>query len=103
MFLLMKEDDILFLHKVMDGAVDRSYGINVAKLANLPMEVIEEANKLLIQYEGGNGEKKRVKQFELDITTEEPDELRDFLRNVNPLEVSPMEALRILDEIKKMV
>lgn len=98
-----REDDILFLHKVMDGAVDRSYGINVAKLANLPKEVIEEANKLLIQYEGGNGEKKRVKQFELDITTEEPDELRDFLRNVNPLEVSPMEALRILDEIKKMV
>ena len=98
-----REDDILFLHKVMDGAVDRSYGINVAKLANLPKEVIEEANKLLIQYEGGNGENKRVKQFELDITTEEPDELRDFLRNVNPLEVSPMEALRILDEIKKMV
>lgn len=98
-----REDDIVFLHKVMEGAVDKSYGINVAKLANLPKEVIEEANKLLIQYEGGNEGKKRVKQFELDINTDEPDELREYLRNVNPLEVSPMEALRILDEIKRML
>lgn len=98
-----KEGDIVFLHRVMEGAVDRSYGINVAKLAALPKEVIDEASKLLREYEGGNGEKRHVKQFELELNTVEPDELREYLKNVNPLEVSPMEALRILDEIKKMV
>ena len=97
------EEDIVFLHKVMDGAVDKSYGINVAKLANLPKEVIDEANKLLSVYEGVSGDKKRVKQFELELTTSEPDKLREFLNNVDPLEVTPMEALKLLDEIKRLV
>ena len=97
------DEDIIFLHKVMDGAVDKSYGINVAKLASLPKEVLDEANKLLNIYEGGSNDKKRVKQFELELNTEEPDELREFLNNINPLEVTPMEALKLLDEIKRLV
>ncbi len=96
------EDTVVFLHKVMEGAVDRSYGINVAKLANLPKEVIEEANKLLNMYESESGDKKHVKQFELDLKEEERDELREFLKDINPLEVTPMEALKLLDEIKRM-
>lgn len=96
------EDTVVFLHKVMEGAVDRSYGINVAKLANLPKEVIEEANKLLNMYESESGDKKHVKQFELDLKEEERDELREFLKGINPLEVTPMEALKLLDEIKRM-
>lgn len=96
------EDTVVFLHKVMEGAVDRSYGINVAKLANLPKEVIEEANKLLNMYESESGDKKHVKQFELDLKEEEKDELREFLKGINPLEVTPMEALKLLDEIKRM-
>ena len=96
------EDTVVFLHKVMEGAVDRSYGINVAKLANLPKEVIEEANKLLNMYESESGDKKHVKQFELDLKEEESDELREFLKEINPLEVTPMEALKLLDEIKRM-
>lgn len=96
------EDTVVFLHKVMEGAVDRSYGINVAKLANLPKEVIDEANKLLNIYESDSGDKKHVKQFELDLKEEEKDELREFLKGINPLEVTPMEALKLLDEIKRM-
>lgn len=96
------EDTVVFLHKVMEGAVDRSYGINVAKLANLPKEVIDEANKLLNMYESESGDKKHVKQFELDLKEEERDELREFLKGINPLEVTPMEALKLLDEIKRM-
>lgn len=94
---------VVFLHKVMDGAVDKSYGINVAKLAGLPDEVIEGAGKLLETYEStSKTEKKHIKQFELDLETPNKDPLREFLRNINPLEVTPMEALKLLDEMKKI-
>lgn len=94
---------VIFLHKVMDGAVDKSYGINVAKLAGLPDEVIEGAGKLLETYEStSKTEKKHIKQFELDLETPVKDPLREFLRNINPLEVTPMEALKLLDEMKKI-
>lgn len=94
---------VVFLHKVMDGAVDKSYGINVAKLAGLPDEVIEGAGKLLEIYEStSKTEKKHIKQFELDLETPNKDPLREFLRNINPLEVTPMEALKLLDEMKKI-
>lgn len=98
-----KDGNVLFLHKVMDGAVDRSYGINVAKLANLPKEVIDEANKLLKVYEGEADDKKHVKQFELELDSNEPDKLREYLKTINPYEVTPMEALKILDDVKKLV
>ena len=98
-----KDGNVLFLHKVMDGAVDRSYGINVAKLANLPKEVIDEANKLLKVYEGEADDKKCVKQFELELDSNEPDKLREYLKTINPYEVTPMEALKILDDVKKLV
>lgn len=94
---------VVFLHKVMDGAVDKSYGINVAKLAGLPDEVIEGAGKLLETYEStSKTEKKHIKQFELDLETPNKDPLRELLRNINPLEVTPMEALKLLDEMKKI-
>lgn len=97
------ESGVVFLHKVLDGAVDKSYGINVAKLAGLPDEVIEGAGKLLETYESASKtEKKHIKQFELDLETPVKDPLREFLRNINPLEVTPMEALKLLDEMKKI-
>lgn len=97
------EGGVVFLHKVLDGAVDRSYGVNVAELAGLPEEVTEEARKLLKVYEKESKEEKtHIKQFELDLETPVKDPLREFLRQINPLEVTPMEALKLLDEIKKI-
>ena len=95
------DGDITFLHKVMDGPVDKSYGINVAKLANLPITVIDKAQELLEEYEkNDNRPRKRVTQFQLDLNTKD-DELRDYIKTINPLEVTPIEALVILDKIKK--
>ena len=95
------DGDITFLHKVMDGPVDKSYGINVAKLANLPISVIDKAQELLEEYENNdNRPRKRVIQFQLDLDTKS-DELRDFIKTINPLEVTPIEAIVILDKIKK--
>ncbi len=95
------DGDITFLHKVLDGSVDKSYGINVAKLANLPSFVINRANELLTEFESkDNKDGKVIKQFELNL--EETDDLREYIKTINPLEVTPIEALTILDKIKKM-
>ena len=72
-----KDGNIIFLHKVKDGSVDKSYGINVAKLAGLPNEVIVRADDILKIYE--NKEKKRdiTIQTTLPLNFEEPkDELK---------------------------
>ena len=93
--------DVKFLHKVISGAVDKSYGINVAKLANLPDEVISKANELLLMFESKDNKKeKKVTQLTLDLE-EHTDELREFIKTINPYEVTPIEAINILDQIKK--
>ena len=99
-----KDGDVTFLHKVMEGPVDKSYGINVAKLANLPDKVIERANELLEMYESKDKkESKTVTQFQLDFT-EEPkeDKLREYLSTIDPNYITPIEALNILDKLKKI-
>ena len=99
-----KDGDVTFLHKVMEGPVDKSYGINVAKLANLPDKVIDRANELLEMYESKDKkESKTVTQFQLDFT-EEPkeDKLREYLDTIDPNYITPIEALNILDKLKKL-
>ena len=58
---------------------------------------------MLSIYENESNDKKHVKQIELDLKEEESDKLRVFLQNINPLEVTPMEALKILDELKRIM
>ena len=98
---LEEEGNITFLHKVLPGSVDKSYGINVAKLADLPNNIIDRANELLVFYENKSNKKEKViKQFTLDLDTK-TDTLREYIKTINPLEVTPMQAINILDEIKK--
>ncbi len=96
-----ENDNITFLHKVKDGAVDKSYGIGVAKLASLPEEVIDTAKKILKEYEKKDKQEPIATQIEMDFDFKEKDELREFIKEINPLEVTPMEAIMLLDEIKK--
>ena len=93
--------NIKFLHKVKDGAVDKSYGINVAKLANLPNKVIERADELLHNYEGKQKRKKIIKQVEFNLDEELKDPLYEFIDQINPNETTPIEALNLIYEIKK--
>ncbi len=98
---LEEEGNITFLHKVLPGSVDKSYGINVAKLADLPNAIIDRANELLVFYENKSNKKEKVvKQFTLDLDTK-TDTLREYIKTINPLEVTPIQAINILDEIKK--
>ena len=99
-----KDGNIIFLHKVKDGSVDKSYGINVAKLSGLPNEVITRADDILKIYE--NKEKKRdiTIQTTLPLNFEEPkDELKEKLKSINILELTPLEALNKLNELKESI
>jgi len=99
-----KEGKITFLHKVKDGSIDKSYGINVAKLANLPKEVTDRATEILKIYE--NNEKKRdifiQTTLPLDIEQKE-NEIEKELKELNVLELTPIEAINKLYELKNKI
>jgi DNA mismatch repair protein MutS len=105
-------EDIVFLRRLEEGGADRSYGIQVARLAGVPREVIERAGELLVELEGthsGGGEglgrhgAHRPKseappdQFSL-FTVEHP--LVAKLRNLGVEEMTPLEALNLLNRLR---
>ena len=97
---------VTFLHKVKPGAVDKSYGIHVASLAKLPNSLIERASDILNVYEKKNVKKEVFTQtslFELDEEDlkEKPNEIEEKIKSINPLEMTPMEALNYLYDLKK--
>ena len=99
---------ITFLHKVKPGAVDKSYGIHVASLAKLPKSLIDRADEILSIYEKKSIKKETYTQtslFELSESESEPkkDELKDKIKEINPLEMTPMEALTFLYDLNKEV
>lgn len=96
---------ITFLHKVKNGAVDKSYGIHVASLAHLPSSLIERASEILDIYEHKGKKQQLFTQTSLfldfdnqDSSTEE-DKIIKRLNEIHPLEMTPMEALNFLYEI----
>ena len=99
-----EDGKITFLHKVKDGSVDKSYGINVATLAGLPKEVITRAEDILKVYE--NKEKKRdiIVQTTLPLDFEPKEsEVEKELKNINVLELTPMDAINILYKLKDKI
>ncbi len=99
-----EDGKITFLHKVKDGSVDKSYGINVATLAGLPKEVIDRAEDILKVYE--NKEKKRdvIVQTTLPLDFEPKESVVEKeLKNINVLELTPMDAINILYKLKDKI
>ncbi len=103
-----KEGQITFLHKVKAGAVDKSYGIHVASLAHLPKSLIKRADEILNVYEKKNVKKETFTQtslFELEEKEvdkmEQTNEIEEKIKSINPLEMTPMDALSYLYELKK--
>ena len=96
---------LTFLHKIKEGSIDKSYGIHVASLANLPKPLIKRAEELLKQYE--SKEKNNSSSFEqISIDFMEDDsnnEIIDELKNINPLEMTPIDAINKLYEIKSKI
>lgn len=107
-----EKDDIIFLRKVIPGSTNRSYGIQVAKLAGMPQEVVERAKKLLQDIEAQTvmdladapASKKRPKtytqlvMFQDAVPTEDP--VVGELRSLDVDHLTPMQALQKLHELK---
>ena len=101
---------IVFLRKVEPGAADRSYGIEVAKLAGLPNEVVERAREVLVQHEFA--EQQATAHLspgatppgaQLTIFTPLSQPVLEKLREVDLNRLTPLEALNLLAELKKEI
>ncbi|HIE03518.1 MAG TPA: DNA mismatch repair protein MutS [Candidatus Latescibacteria bacterium] len=103
-------DGVAFLHKVVPGGCDHSYGIHVAKLAGLPQEVIARAEEVLSNLEaqeldplrtmkGRMKKSRKVAEVQMDLfrDVQEPRILKE-LRELNPYEMTPMQALQKIEE-----
>ena len=105
-------DDITFLRRILKGAADDSYGIAVAKLAGVPDPVVNRAKEILKTLESGNevdapralrkkesGEESDYGQTTLNPT---PSQLLQELDSIDPQILTPIEALNVLDRLKKI-
>ena len=100
----LDNDKLIFEHKIKDGAIDKSYGIHVASLAGLPKDIINDANKLLKDYES-NDKRKENKQIAFnfeEIDNQKKDILKEELDKIDPLNTTPMDALKILFDLKNI-
>jgi DNA mismatch repair protein MutS len=102
-------DDIVFLHRVVAGGADRSYGVHVAQLAGLPRPVVERARALLRDLEtaGSTFEPQAVKQKrsnpgQLKMFDDAPNPAVEALKAIKVDELSPLEALTKLYELKRL-
>jgi len=103
---------IVFLRKVEPGAADRSYGIEVAKLAGLPNEVIDRAREVLAEHENAehrlsgqlaDDESGPARPAQLTIFTPISQPVLEKLREVDLNRLTPLEALNLLAELKKQI
>jgi DNA mismatch repair protein MutS len=99
-------EEIIFLHKIVEGGTDRSYGIHVARLAGLPQEVVERARVSLTEVEQRSGgpvtppaEREAPRQLGLFAEAEDP--VISELRAVDLDRLAPLDALLFLRELKK--
>jgi DNA mismatch repair protein MutS len=100
-----EDGNITFLHKIKEGAVDKSYGIHVAKLAKLPSSLIKRANQILHMYEN-NVEKKDIYTqmvMPLEEVKKEENIIEQKIRELDPLNITPLEALNKIYELKNMI
>ena len=102
-----EEGKITFLHKIKTGAVDKSYGIHVASLAKLPDDLIKRAEDILNVYENKNRKKQPFTQTTLFLQEEEKEEQKSIveekIKEIDPLQTTPIEALNLLYELKNML
>ena len=101
----LENGNLTFLHKIKEGSIDKSYGIHVAKLANLPDEVIKRANQILEVYENKEQHRdiKIQESLPIDEMIAETSEVEKEIKGINLLETSPIEALNLLYKIQEKI
>ena len=97
-------EDIIFLRKIIPGGADRSYGIEVAKLAGLPAGVLRRARAILEELEREHNVQyvqPRQAAEQVSLTAMGEDEVLDALRRCQPDAMTPMEAMQLLYSLKQ--
>ncbi|MBP1968025.1 DNA mismatch repair protein MutS [Virgibacillus natechei] len=112
------EGSVVFLHQIKDGAADESYGIHVAKLADLPEPLIERASSILEELESNDKPKpitgkiesgqlsffvEEKKSAKREVIPESNEKVIDDLKELNLFEMTPLEAMNALYKLQKNV
>ena len=97
------DDQLVFEYMIKQGKSNKSYGVNVAKLAKLPEEVIQRANSVLKTLEENNVEDKLIEENQQVQVIEKESEVEKYLKNIDPMALSPLDALSTLIELKKLL
>ena len=100
-------NEITFLHKVKNGAVDKSYGIHVARLAKMPEELLNKAEEILSEYESNSKKKNPEEKIQLAMDFEpnvkKDDIIKETIEKIDVLNTTPMEALNVLFDLKQKI
>jgi DNA mismatch repair protein MutS len=109
------QDNVIFLHKIVPGATDQSFGIHVAKIAGVPMPVIERAKEVLLNLEKKElnrlvkerltGKLEKIPKVQKNLFPEDAelriwDEIREKLKEIDISRITPLEAMNILHYLK---
>ncbi len=101
-----ENDNVIFLHKVVEGAIDKSYGIHVAKLANMPKKVLDDAKELLKVYETKSNSNSVISQVSFDFTSKEDNNYEEIINEIKDIDINnitPLKALEYLDDVKRRI
>ena len=107
-------DDLIFLRKIVKGAADRSYGIEVAKLAGVPKSIVDRANEILKEIEEKHNVTPKSSQmpknalrvtddYTLSLDSLDSERVIEQIKNIDVNTLTPIEALTKLYELKKML
>ena len=98
-----EKNEIEFRYRVIEGKADKSYGINVAKLAHLPKVVLDRASQLLLNFENqDNNQNYQPSLFVMDQVQPEKSQLLQQLQELDTDSMTPRDALDCLYELKKL-
>lgn len=106
------DGNIVFLHKIIEGSASRSYGIHVAKLAGIPSTILDRAREKLSELETGqitvknsvrenNYLEEQISFFSVQPDSFKPDPLAEKIKSLNLMEITPSQAIKILEELKE--
>ena len=101
--------EVVFLHKIVEGPASRSYGIHVAKLAGVPLELLRNARQRLEILENGKetpvskAETAKEEEAQLSFFDAIPDPVVQKLRSLDLMDTTPSEALKILENLQELL
>lgn len=100
-----KNGELIFLHKVKNGAVDKSYGIHVAKLAGLPNDLLQRAKDILqiLEQEDHQKVNEDSKQLTLFDSGDSNSQILRELKKIDLMNITPLELMNKIDKLKRKI